>query len=112
MVNVKRIENKPPALLLTGTIDSAVYNNVGNKIVDIQERLSQYESCIERYIKESPFMNIVFIENSEYPFDAEKFIAMAENCVINGQKKQFEFISGTIKKDEVLKKEKALVTHS
>lgn len=37
-------------LLLTGTIDSGKYNNTGNLITDINERLSQYESAISRYI--------------------------------------------------------------
>lgn len=84
MFGLRQGDNNPPVLLLTGTIDSTVYNNVGNKIVDVNERLLQYESCIERYIKESPFTKIVFIENSGYPFDAKKFIAMAENCEIMG----------------------------
>lgn len=86
-----------PVLLLTGTIDSGVYHNVGNKITDVSERLHQYESCIERYINDTPFKKIVFIENSSYPFEFEKYEKMA--C---GGGKQFEFISGTVCVDEVV----------
>ena len=108
MFGLRQRDNNSPVLLLTGTIDSTVYNNVGNKIVDVNERLLQYESCIERYIKESPFTKIVFIENSGDPFDAKKFIAMAENCeIMGGGGKKFEFISGTIKYDEIMKKGKS-----
>ena len=53
-------------LLLTGTIDSGVYNNTGNLIKDISERLSQYENAIARYIKDTPFDAIIFIENSVF----------------------------------------------
>ncbi len=34
---------------------------------DVSERLCQYISCIEFYISESPFYNIVFCDNSNYP---------------------------------------------
>lgn len=34
---------------------------------DVSERLCQYLSCIEFYISESPFCNIVFCDNSNYP---------------------------------------------
>lgn len=41
-------------LLLTGTIDSSVYNDVGNLIQDVSIRLEQYETSIERYIVNAP----------------------------------------------------------
>ena len=36
---------------------------------DISERLRQYLSCIDFYIDKSPFCNIVFCDNSNYPID-------------------------------------------
>lgn len=77
-------------LLLTGTIDSGVYSNVGNVIRDVSDRLSQYEHSIECYIKHSPFRRIVFIENSDFPFDEKKFEEMAVSY-----DKTFEFIRGS-----------------
>ena len=85
-------------LLLTGTIDSGVYNNTGNIFTDISERLMQYESSISRYITETPFDKIVFIENSGFHFDEQRFSELAKE---NG--KTFEFIQGTICKEEILK---------
>ena len=84
-------------LLLTGTIDSSVYNNTGNLIRNIDERLKQYEMSIRKYITETPFDVIVFIENSGYRFDEFKFQELA-----NKYNKQFEFISGKICKEEIL----------
>lgn len=89
-------------LLLTGTIDSSVYMNTGNKICDIGVRLEQYTSAITRYIKCSPFTHIVFIENSGYDFDAEYFINLA-----NEYGKHFEYLSGKICKDEIIKRGKS-----
>ena len=89
-------------LLLTGTIDSGKYNNTGNIITNINERLSQYESAISRYITETPFTDIVFIENSNYPFDSERFINLAHNY-----NKRFEFLSGKICKEATIKKGKS-----
>lgn len=37
--------------LLTGTINTEIFNNTGNKICDIKERLKQYENSIYRYIR-------------------------------------------------------------
>lgn len=64
--------------LLTGTIDSSVYNNVENLITNTEERRRQYESSIERYITLSSFDQIVFAENSGYPFEAERFSSLAK----------------------------------
>ena len=85
-------------LLLTGTIDSAVYQNVGNKIQDVRVRLNQYESSIECYIRSTPFNPIVFIENSGYEFDSRRFETLAKSY-----HKQFEFISGTVCKPEIIR---------
>lgn len=74
--------------LLTGTIDSSVFQNTGNRITNIDVRLAQYEQSIEKYIKESVFTTIVFAENSGYPFDAENFEKMA----LKYQKK-FEYVA-------------------
>lgn len=82
-------------LLLTGTIDSRSFDGEG---IDLEKRIKSYESSIEKYICETDFNPIVFIENSGYTFNSKKFIELAEN---NGKK--FEFINGTICKDEVKK---------
>lgn len=89
-------------LLLTGTIDSSVYNNVGNKITDIKDRLTQYEISIEKYIKFSPFNPVVFIDNSGYEFDEHKFERIA-----NLYGKYFEFIRGTVCIEEITSKGKS-----
>ena len=89
-------------LLLTGTIDSSVYMNTGNKICDIDVRLQQYTSAITRYIKFSPFTHIVFIENSGYDFDVDYFANMAKE-----KGKYFEFISGKICREEIIKRGKS-----
>ncbi len=83
--------------MLTGTVDSSVYNNVGNIIQDTNIRLKQYEISIERYIKETPFNVIVFIENSGFTFDEEKFKFLAKDYG-----KEFEFIQGKICKEEII----------
>ena len=77
----------PYVVLLTGTIDSGVFNNTGNRIQDIPTRLSQYESSITSYIADSVFDHIVFAENSGYPFPYEKYIELAQ---VYG--KQFEYV--------------------
>ena len=62
----------------------------------IEKRVQQYEGSIKRYICETQFNPIVFVENSDYPFDVRKFEQMA------GQYgKIFEFVRGTICKEEV-----------
>lgn len=83
--------------LLTGTIDSSVYNNTGNKITNIVERLAQYESAIERYITSSAFTHICFAENSGYPFNEDYFQSLAKE---NG--KVFEFVRCPIHKSETI----------
>lgn len=85
-------------LLLTGTIDSNVYNNIGNIITDIDLRRSQYENAIYRYITETPFTDIVFIENSGFGFDVEKYKNLAAK-----HGKRFEFVNGSICREEILK---------
>ena len=52
------------------------------------ERLNQYESAIERYIKYSVFDTIVFVETSNYNFNKNRFNELAE--VHN---KRFEYIT-------------------
>lgn len=83
--------------LLTGTINSSVYNNIGNKIQDTEIRLQQYENSIYRYICDSVFEKIVFIENSGFPFNSNKYYELAKK-----NKKLFEFISGSIMKEEII----------
>lgn len=75
-------------LLMTGTINPGVYNNTGVVICNVSDRLHQYESAIERYIKFSNFDCIIFADNSEYNFDYIKFENMAQKY-----NKHFEFLS-------------------
>ena len=74
-------------VLLTGTINSALYHNTGNKIQNVQERYQMYLKSIERYIKESVFDNIVFAENSQYPFKISFFLKLAKEY-----NKKFEYV--------------------
>lgn len=98
----KKNEKAIYPLLLTGTIDSGVYNNIGNQIQNVDERKQQYEEAIRAYIEETVFNPIIFIENSGYLFEEERFQQLAHE---NG--KQFEFIQGTVTVDEVLKRGKS-----
>lgn len=97
----RNVESYYP-LLLTGTINSSVYGNTGNRITDVKERLSQYEDSIERYILDTPFNPIVFIENSGFQFNFTKFQNLAKT-----KAKQFEFIKGTICAEQVMTKGKS-----
>lgn len=75
------------ALVLTGTIDTSVFNNTNVKLTDTQLRLKQYEDAISFYIEETKMDYIIFGENSGYDFNIEKFETLALN-----NKKKFEFI--------------------
>lgn len=77
-------------LLLTGTIDATKYSDNITKICT-EDRFRQYETSIERYIKETPFNKIVFIDNSDFEFDENKYLNMASQY-----NKEFEFIHGTV----------------
>ncbi|WP_159888743.1 hypothetical protein [Paenibacillus puerhi] len=61
------------AILLTGTIDTSVFKNVTVILTDLNERLRQYSNTIKRYIEDSEFDKIVFVENSGYLFDENYF---------------------------------------
>lgn len=74
-------------MLLTGTIDSALYNNTGNKVKNIRERYHMYTESIEAYIRKSVFNNIVFAENSQYEFPEDRFSEIAHKY-----SKQFEYV--------------------
>lgn len=89
---------KEKTVLLTGTIDSGVYSNVGNKICNIEDRLSMYMNSVENYIKESAFDQIVFAENSQYEFPASDFYRMAERY-----NKKFEYVKCPSYVEDVLK---------
>ena len=81
------MEKENKTVLLTGTIDSALYNNTGNKVKNIRERYHMYTDSIEAYIKESVFDNIVFAENSQYDFPADRFFEMTKKY-----NKKFEYV--------------------
>lgn len=76
------------AILLTGTIDPAAFCNTNVKLTDTTQRLAQYEKAIYFYIQETELEKVIFVENSGYPFDAEKYEDMAKSLG-----KAFEFIS-------------------
>lgn len=59
-------------LLLTGTIDPSAYNNTNVVLTNADERLNQYVSTIKKYIELDFFNNVVFVENSGYPFPEEE----------------------------------------
>ena len=82
---MKILTDKFP-LLLTGTIKPG--NNCSEERV--QERLLEYEQSIEKYICNTRFNPVVFIENSGYEFDVYRFEQMAK-----GENKAFEFVRGT-----------------
>lgn len=88
------IEKKKYPLLMTGTIDPQKY---GGEVKSVSERLQKYENAITRYICETRFNPIVFVENSGYLFDIQKFEKMAEKYG-----KTFEFVKGTVCRDEVI----------
>ena len=77
-------------LLLTGTIDPSKFNNTMTTLTDVHIRLHQYEAAIEWWIRKSNFKNIIFIENSGFLFDVQKYTQLAE---LN--QKKFEYIPGT-----------------
>ena len=91
-------------LLLTGTIDPNVFNkNIEDKpinvyLTDARERLKQYNTAIERYIKESTFDSIVFAENSGAKFDSKRFELLAEQYG-----KKFEYILRVLSKEQIFR---------
>lgn len=84
---------KSAALLLTGTIKPKI-QNINEDV--LLERIKSYESSIERYITQSVFNPIVFVDNSEYEFDNDKYQKLAAE-----HGKCFEYIQGTCCDDEV-----------
>lgn len=76
-------------LLMTGTIDPTIFLSEANNIAvyDTNVRLEQYDNAIKRYIKESCFDKIVFVETSDFPLEVETYKTLA--CSYN---KEFEFI--------------------
>lgn len=93
-VDVTNAKNKQQyPLLLTGTIDSRPFDGDG---IDLKYRLESYENSIKRYICDTKFNPIVFIENSGYDFEYEKYEKLAQEYG-----KQFEFINGTVCNKEV-----------
>ncbi len=90
-------------ILLTGTIDSNAFvyeindeRKINISLNDTKERLRQYESAISRYITQSVFTEIVFVENSGYPFPVVKYNEFAQR---NGKK--FEFLYRALTEEEV-----------
>ncbi len=74
-------------LLLTGTIDPAVFNNTNVKVTSAEERLGQYVDSIRKYISLDMFSSVVFVENSGYAFPIEEMQALA-----NKHNAEFEIV--------------------
>lgn len=91
-------------LLLTGTIDPNVFNSsikdkpINVYLTDARERLNQYNTAIERYIKESSFDSIVFAENSGAKFDSQRFKLLADQYG-----KKFEYILRVLSEEQISK---------
>ncbi len=92
-------------ILLTGTIDPNSFKNYtednGRKKMNVAvdnecERLSQYENAISRYIIETPFNDIIFVENSGYPFTKSKYEELAKKYG-----KNFEFLYRKLSPEEI-----------
>ncbi len=88
MKEIRKKGDEKRYLLLTATIDPSVYNNVGNILTNVEERLNQYRAALKNYITESAFTDIVFAENSGYLFDKDRYWRMAEEYG-----KRFEYLS-------------------
>lgn len=84
-------------LLLTGTIIIDT-NNASAGSIDLEKRIGDYERSLQRYICDTKFNPIVFIDNSGYPLDVNKYEQMASE-----HGKAFEFLKGTECKAEVEK---------
>lgn len=95
---IKEGENMSNALMLTGTINPAAYNNTNVVLTDAEERLKQYERAIAYYIKETKFEKIIFVENSGSEFDHEKYEQMAEKL-----QKKFEYVPICTDKNATIK---------
>ncbi len=89
---------KRNAILLTGTINPKVFFQEKTSVYLIDEavRLKQYEERINQYILKTDFDDIIFIENSGYPFDFESYQKIAKK-----KSKRFEFISMKPNMDKV-----------
>lgn len=89
-------------ILLTGTIDPGFFTDkdTGNRVnvvfSDAEQRLQQYCEVIERFITESAFAYIVFAENTNYPFHADKYEKLAKKHL-----KKFEFLRCHLRADEM-----------
>lgn len=93
---------KKTLILLTGTINPEIFrdkqsgNGINVVLTDSNLRLQQYCSVIERFIRESIFDYIVFVENSDFPFDARKYEEISDL-----QGKKFEFLRCPLSADEI-----------
>ena len=83
--------NEKKILILTGTINPNVFKtaekSINVKLTNEEERLNQYKTTIRKYIEESLFTDIVFVENSGYDFNTQEILDISLQ-----HKKRFEFI--------------------
>ena len=85
-------------LILTATIDPSVFSNTGVVLTDAEERLKQYKETIYFYIEQSPFDNLIFVENSGYPFNVKEISTQAKRY-----NKRFEYLKVNTDKESTLK---------
>ena len=92
--------NGKRVLILTGTINPDVFKtperSINVKLTNVEERLDQYKKAIKRYIEESIFTNIVFVENSGYDFDVQEIFDASLRY-----NKQFEFIRMSLSETQI-----------
>ena len=88
-------------IILTGTINPNKFSQPNSKSVnvtlsDTKIRLEQYENAIKSYIRTSIFTDIIFVENSGYKFDAEKFSDYAKKY-----DKHFEYLPMMLSDEQI-----------
>jgi len=88
-------------LLMTATISSEHFGNVGTTIQDTQERRKQYEETLHKYITLSKFDKIVFAENSGAAFDMQRFGKLAERY---GKMIEFLYLPGNKENTQIFGK--------
>lgn len=88
-------------LLLTGTINPNFFDNNSSKktmnvyLNDPNKRLNEYSETIEKYLLNTSFDSVVFIENSDWVFPLDKYVRLAKE-----NNKQFEFIKRELSESE------------
>ena len=86
---------------MTGTINPSFFNKddsektVNVYLSDPNKRFDEYSKTIKKYLLETDFDNVVFIENSDWGFPEKDYIEIA-----NEHNKKFEFIKRELNESE------------